>query len=171
MSEGDKDHGFRRDVPQFVIFAGAAGPVQPSTMAVVERDRIQPGQPVAAAGAAEGNRNVVINQFAAAAGENRRPAGKACAVLLAIAGGEPSHAALVREHAAADGGFAAASRVGTAARRNQSGRRRGIVGGGVGEMDSKSGKSWLLGSGKGPAGRVRFFGSGTNTEKDLSSGN
>jgi hypothetical protein len=26
-------------------------------------------------------------------------------------------------------------------------------------------KSWSFGSGKGPAGRVRFFGSETNTEK------
>ena len=38
-------------------------------------------------------------------------------------------------------------------------------------MDSKSGKSWLFGSGKGSAGRVRFFGSGTNAEKDRSNGN
>ena len=103
-------------------------PVQRSS-AVAGRDRIQPGQPVAAAGAAEGNRNVVINQFAAAAGENRRAAGKACPLLLAIAGGEPSHASLVRKHAAADGGFAAVGRVGAAARRNQSGRRRGVEGG------------------------------------------
>jgi hypothetical protein len=27
MSEGDRDRGFRRGVPQFVIFAEAAGPV------------------------------------------------------------------------------------------------------------------------------------------------
>ena len=54
--------------------------------------------------------------------------GKARPLLLAIAGGEPSHAALVRKHAAADGGFAAASRVGSAVRRNQSGRRRGVDG-------------------------------------------
>jgi len=32
-------------------------------------------------------------------------------------------------------------------------------------MDSKSGKSWLFDSGKGPAGRVRFYGSGTNKKK------
>jgi len=36
-----------------------------------------------AAGAADGNRNVVINQFAAAAGENWRTTGKVCTVLLA----------------------------------------------------------------------------------------
>src|ERR1035437_9088594 len=45
--------------------------------AVAERDRIQLGQPVAAAGAAEGNRNMVIDQFAAAVGENRRAADQA----------------------------------------------------------------------------------------------
>jgi hypothetical protein len=39
---------------------------------------------------------------------------------------EPSDAAPVRKHAAADGGFAASSRMGAAARRNQSGRRRGV---------------------------------------------
>jgi len=52
---------------------------------------------------------------------------------------------------AADGGFAADSRVGAAARRNQSGRPRGVDGRAVREMDSKSGKSWLFGLGDGPA--------------------
>jgi hypothetical protein len=33
------------------------------------------------------------------------------------------------------------------------------------------GKSWPFGSGKGPAGRVRFFGSGTNAKEDRSIGN
>jgi hypothetical protein len=89
---------------------------------VAERDRIQPGQPVAAAGVAEGNRYVIINQFAATAGEDGRVAGKACPLLLAIVGGEPSDVAPVRKHAAADGGSATASRVGAAAMRNQSGR-------------------------------------------------
>src|ERR1700680_4456158 len=78
----------------------------------------------------------------ATVGEDRRGGAKECPLLLAIAGGEPSHAALGRKHAAADGGFAAASRVGAAARRNQSGRRRGVDGGSGREMDSKSGKSW-----------------------------
>jgi hypothetical protein len=79
--------------------------------AVAERDRIQLGQPVAAAGAAEGNRNMVIDQFAAAVGENRRAADQACPLLLAIVGREPSHAAPVQKHAAADGGSAGASGV------------------------------------------------------------
>ena len=41
-------------------------------------------------------------------------------------GGEPPHAALVWKYSAADGGIAAASRVGAAARRNQSGRTSGV---------------------------------------------
>ena len=57
---------------------------------------------------------------------------------MAIAGGESSHAALVRKHAAADGGFAAASRAGSAARRNQSGRPRGVEGG-VSEKSLRNG--------------------------------
>ena len=43
-----------------------------------------------------------------------------------IVGGEPSHATFVWKHAAADEGFAAAGRIDAAARRNQSGRRRGV---------------------------------------------
>ena len=120
--------------------------------AIAERDRPQPGQPVAAAGAAEGNRNVVVDQLAAAAGEDRRTVGKACPLLLAIVGGEPTDAAPVWKHTAADRGFAAASRVGSAGRRNQSGRRRGVEGRSVLEIASKWGKSWPFGSGKGPAG-------------------
>ena len=96
---------------------------------MAERDRIQPGQPVAAAGAAEGNRNMVFDQLAAAAGEDRRTVGKACLVLLAIVGGEPPDAAPVWKHTAADRGFATASRIGLAGRRNQSGRLRGVEGG------------------------------------------
>jgi len=37
--------------------------------------------------------------------------------------------------------------------------------GGVWEIASKWRKSWPFGSGKGPAGRVRFFAAGTNAEK------
>jgi len=84
---------------------------------------------LAAAGAAEENRKVVVDQLAAAAGEDRRPVGKACPLLLAVVGREPSDAAPVRKYAAADSGFAAAGRIGAAARRNQSGRRRGVEGG------------------------------------------
>ena len=69
------------------------------------RDRMQPLQPAAVPGAAKGNREVVINQFASAAGENRRASGKACPLLLVIAGREPSRAALVLKHAEAMDGL------------------------------------------------------------------
>ena len=107
--------------------------------AMAERDRIiQPGQPVAAAGAAEGNRHMVVDQLAAAAGEDQRTADQACPLLLAAVGGEPPDAAPVWKHTAADRGFAAASRVGSAGRRNQSGRRRGVEGG-VSEKSLRNG--------------------------------
>ena len=97
------------ELPPFPVERGAA---------VAERDRLQLGQPLAAAGAAEGNRYVVVNQFAAAVGEDGWAADQACSLLLAIVGGEPSDAAPVRKHAVADGGIAAAGRVGAAGRRN-----------------------------------------------------
>jgi hypothetical protein len=51
---------------------------------VAERDRIQPGEFVAALGAAEGDRDVVLDQLAATAGEDWRPVGKACPLLLLL---------------------------------------------------------------------------------------
>jgi hypothetical protein len=42
------------------------------------RDRLQPGQPMAAAGAARAAREVVADQLAAAAGKNRRTFDQAC---------------------------------------------------------------------------------------------
>ena len=55
---------------------------------------------MATAGSARADREVVANQLAAAAGENRRAFNKACTLLLAVAGGESSDAAVLREHAA-----------------------------------------------------------------------
>jgi hypothetical protein len=81
----------------------------------------------------------VSDQLAAAAGEDRRPVGKACPLLLAVVGREPSDAAPVRKHAAADSGFAATSRIGAAAMRNQSGQRRGVEGG-VSEKSLRNGQ-------------------------------
>ena len=86
-----------------------------------ERDRLQFGEPLAAAGATEEDREVVADEFAAAVGEDGWTVGEARAVPLAAVGQEPFDAALVWKHAAADGGFAAASWVGAAGRRNQSG--------------------------------------------------
>jgi hypothetical protein len=72
--------------------------------AVAERDRLQLGQSVAAPGAAEGNRNVVVDQLAIAVGET-------CPRLLAAAGREPHDQAAVRQHGAANRGTAAADRI------------------------------------------------------------
>src|SRR5664279_3091871 len=44
------------------------------------------------------------DQFAARAGENRRPVGQACPVLSAASGGKLSDAAVVRKHGVADRG-------------------------------------------------------------------
>jgi len=79
---------------------------------LAERHRLQPGEPVAAAGATEENRQVVADELAAAAGENGRSAGEACPILLALAGREPSDAPAVRGHAAPDRVVAPASGIG-----------------------------------------------------------
>ena len=47
---------------------------------------------------------LLADQLAAAAGEDRRTAGEACALLLAAAGGEPSDAAALWSDAAKDRG-------------------------------------------------------------------
>ena len=52
--------------------------------------------------AAEEAQELVADQLAATAGEDRRQAGQACPVLLADAGREPSHTAAVWEHGTAD---------------------------------------------------------------------
>ena len=64
--------------------------------------KTQPRQFVAAAGAAEENRPLVAHQLAAAAGEDGRPAGEACSLLLTALGREPSDAAALRSHAGQD---------------------------------------------------------------------
>ena len=78
---------------------------------VAECDRLQSGEPVAAAGAAEEDRQVVGDELATAAGENRRPAGEACPILLASVGREPSDATALRVDAPADRAAALASGV------------------------------------------------------------
>ena len=55
----------------------------------------EPRQPVAVTGAAQGNRQLVADQFATAVSQDRRAVGKACAVLLALAGQESSDAAAI----------------------------------------------------------------------------
>jgi hypothetical protein len=78
---------------------------------VAECDCLQPGESVAAAGAAEENRQVVADQLAAAAGEDGRSAREARPLLLAAAGREPSHLPPLRVHAAADRVAALAGRI------------------------------------------------------------
>ena len=69
---------------------------------MAERDRPQSGEPVAAAGAALEDRQLVADQPAAAAGEDGWSLGGTRPILLAAAGREPSDAAAVRGHAAPD---------------------------------------------------------------------
>lgn len=69
---------------------------------MAESDRLQPGEPVAATGAAEEDRELVADQLAATAGEDRRQAGQARPVLLVDAGRKPPDAAAVWEHGPAD---------------------------------------------------------------------
>src|SRR5229473_3063238 len=67
---------------------------------------------MAAVGAAGADRQLVADQLAAAAGENRWPFNKACPVLLVALGGEPPDAPAFREHAAEDCDAAVASGIG-----------------------------------------------------------
>ena len=79
---------------------------------VVDSDRLQPGEPVAAARAAERDRWLVLDQLAAAVGEDRWTVGEARTILLAAAGRESSDAPFVWKHGAADCGAARANRIG-----------------------------------------------------------
>ena len=63
---------------------------------------LQSGQLVAAAGTAPTNRELVADEFAATAGEDRRAAGETCALLLAFPGGRTSAPAAVRSDARGD---------------------------------------------------------------------
>jgi len=82
--------------------------------ALAERDRVQSGEPVAAAGAAPEDRQLVLNHLAAATGDDGRSAGEARPLLLAAVGRRTSDAAPVRSDGVADDGVARASGVGEA---------------------------------------------------------
>jgi hypothetical protein len=58
---------------------------------------LQPGQFVAAAGAAAANRELVAHEFTATTGEAGRTAGETCSLPLALAGGKPSDEAALWE--------------------------------------------------------------------------
>src|SRR6266849_4541402 len=78
---------------------------------MAEPDRLQPGKPVAAAGAAEEDRELVADQLAAAAGEDGRAVGETCALLLASVGRGPSDAPSFRGDFAEDLGVTVAGGV------------------------------------------------------------
>ena len=67
---------------------------------------------MAAAGAAARDREVIVDQLAATAGEDRRPIDQARSLLLAAVGRKPPDAAAVWNHAAADGHAGATDWVG-----------------------------------------------------------
>ena len=79
---------------------------------MAERDRLQFGKPLAAAGAASEDRQLVADEPATTIGQDGRPADQSRTVLLAAAGGEPFDAAAVREHGVPDRGAARARRIG-----------------------------------------------------------
>jgi hypothetical protein len=113
--------------------------------AVAECDRLQPGQPVAATGAAEEDRWLVLDQSTAAAGENGWAAGETRPVLLAAAGRESSDAATVWKHGAADRGAAGASGVGEGCGGKEIGQRGGRERKGVGGISQKGRSCWPRG--------------------------
>src|ERR1019366_7964183 len=69
-------------------------PLKPGT-AGAECAGLQLGQFMAAAGVAQANRELVVDESAATAGEDGRTAGKTCPLLLATVGGEPSDETVV----------------------------------------------------------------------------
>ena len=97
---------------------------------MAERARLQSRESVTAVGTAEEHRELVAYQLAAALGEDRRSSDQARAVLLADAGREPSHAAVVREHGPAHRCAGGGDRIGPAPGK-QTGRKkergRGVV--------------------------------------------
>ena len=102
-------------------------PLKPGT-AGAEPAGLQPGQLVAAAGVAQGNRELVADQLAATTGEDGWTAGETCSLLLAFSGGRTSDAAAVWEYGAADrgavasGGIAEAVGAGKTIQTNSGGR-------------------------------------------------
>ena len=91
------------ELPSFPFQRGAA---------VAERDRVQPGQFVAAAGAAAAGWQLVVDEPATTIGQDGWAAYQARPVLLAAAGGGAFDAAAFRGHGAADGGAPGAGRIG-----------------------------------------------------------
>ena len=79
---------------------------------MAECDRLQPGESVATVGAAEENRELVVDQLAAAVSKDGWAIDQARSLLLAATGREPTDSATVCEHGPADRLAALARRVG-----------------------------------------------------------
>jgi hypothetical protein len=78
---------------------------------MAERNRLQPGEPLASAGVTAEDRQLALDQLAAAVGEDRRTRGQTCPLLLAAPGGESSDKATVRSDGGANRGAPVASGV------------------------------------------------------------
>ena len=87
-----------------------------------ERAGLQPGQLVATARTAEQDQELVADELATQVDEDRRSAGQARAVLLAVAGRGVSEPQAVRRHAASDLGAACAGWLGPSLAGRKSGR-------------------------------------------------
>ncbi len=92
------------ELPSFPVERGAA---------VTEPNRLQPGESVAAAGAADDDRQLVADQLAAAVGEDRRSAGETCARVLAALGQGAAASEAVCKLAEDDHGIAPTRRLAT----------------------------------------------------------
>ena len=79
---------------------------------VAERDRLQPWESVAAAGAAAAGWKLVTDKPTTAAGEDRRSPRETRSLLLVAAGQEPSDAPALQSHAEQDRSIAFARRLG-----------------------------------------------------------
>src|SRR5262245_65246675 len=79
--------------------------------AATERPGLRPREPVSAGGVAQTDSQLVGDEFAAAAREDRRTAREACALLLVALGRGTSPSPAVRRHAAPDLGAAGARRM------------------------------------------------------------
>ena len=78
---------------------------------------------MAAVGATEEDPQLVAHQLAAEGGEDRSPAGEACAPLLAFTGRRTSESEAVRQHAENDRGAAAAGQLANQDRKQTSARK------------------------------------------------
>jgi hypothetical protein len=96
------------------------------------KETIKPRSAPAAPAAAD--RRLVADQLAAAPAENRRTVDQARTLLLAAAGGEPSDAPALWQHAAEDRGAAIARGIGDP----QGGADIGDAGGWKGELSAES---------------------------------